>query len=1394
MTRHALRFRGTSRTARHRRTTRSGRGAWPGLVGVSVAALIASSLASVPAIADDGEMVRKNVSDTPTLFTEQAQLGMISKYYPATARSGAPATTTAPDKTELPGIVYYGDADGNNQGDYEIYPARDMARPLIATYFDEVLEDDTGDQDGSGDGAGSVTGQSGVDLNLHRDAFAAVSLDDGQTWRQENLSESAWETSFKTLEGYDFPGDVMRVVQSVAGDRVLVAWTSKYCDQGSPRFAEKVTTGEDLDGDGKLDEVDADGDGKADSLYDDPFGVGGSQRSIDYAELDDHGEAIWAEEGEVPFSCVWTARGTMEQYQDRDGNGDLDWEVLWRTPERLTSGVRDADVPAIDSVNGVGFALVWQEDPEGLRPGSGEGPGEGWSGATVNHKTDMWYSHIGWDDFEDVVDNKSGEPITDLTTLTSNRPKVATQMSMPVRMTDNDICLSDDSNPYCTGVVYPGTKGEGGGQVEIVAGTVSNDVTEATAGDGVAQNEFNLDDDPEPEFVADTDGDGPDLCATTVQVTNKQGALKDVCVTDDGRLLNGQIGASRTRMSMEPYFNADGTVKGAWVVLAYEETKGLGSGHVIDPATGQKVPPVDDGKDVMYHSFDMTLPGMVAAGYMLNMPTLTPTTQYDGNGGGTPAGVLPELILNDAGQEQFQTDIARRAAVMTQPGLKIKNAVDRTGMTSGVILYKEGSQNQGGPADIFIRRFLVPADFDPTTDNPYDVKNAECTGDVRTDLPAYPTTAYPNGVCVTDGSINVSGTIPMTSEPLDNASDGELPTHGITDRITSFDQTEANLDEYHWANKWDVSKGHRGFLDGDFLALMYAYSPNWLATSKGHEPYNLYMRRSFDGGKTWTTTPAGSRDMDRDGDAEELNGDGTTVDQVFGVGTDAVRVTYTYGPEQFERARNVSMLDGGSETVLDPRYTQTSPTYESILTNGSALYPDTDVRDPSKFFVVFETGQTDPVEEGLEADADDLFYSRATAWGDDYDNVDWYDETDGVWEKRWDWLENKKDDKSGEAAVQASPAGDLLYAIWNQWVHGEPTEGMVEDSDAIFRRLLWDDTNTDPVADAGGTYDEAVDLFTYTAAADERVTLSAAGSTDPDGDDLTYMWDLDGDGIFETDGAEVTLVATGSTQLPAVKVTDGKGGSDVAQGYVNATKGSPRVWNLKAANSPAPVGTPVAVAAKFNDPGVDDGLHTAVVSWGDGTASAPMQIGEEALDGKGSALVEASHAYAKQGLYTVKVEVTDSDDNTGFDVLRHVVVYDQKAGTVDGKDVTFTDPITTGIASLKFNARYDKGATAPTGKMTFAFGDIAFAVTQMDYLVIDGAKVFAQGTGQLADGRSQHFLVSAVDAKPDKVRVKIWQSNGRNQHVVYDSQPREFDDAEARTPILKGGAITIERR
>ena len=132
-------------------------------------------------------------------------------------------------------------------------------------------------------------------------------------------------------------------------------------------------------------------------LYD-LFGVAGTQGSVNYTEQG------FPEVGEVPYSCIWTARGKLLPGDDPKTADFVEAShVVWTTPERLTSGVRDVNLPAVDCAKGAGCALTWQEDPAGLRPGKGLGPGEGWSGAIANAKTDIWYSYITFADFDLVA-------------------------------------------------------------------------------------------------------------------------------------------------------------------------------------------------------------------------------------------------------------------------------------------------------------------------------------------------------------------------------------------------------------------------------------------------------------------------------------------------------------------------------------------------------------------------------------------------------------------------------------------------------------------------------------------------------------------------------------------------------------------------------------------------------------------------------------------------------------------------------------------------------------------------------------------------------------------------------------------------------------------------------
>ncbi|MEW4567552.1 choice-of-anchor O protein [Tautonia sp. JC769] len=250
-------------------------------------------------------------------------------------------------------------------------------KPLIVTYTDEV----------AGTGAS--------------DTIVAISLDDGATWKHFNLSRSATESSFDLADGQAAYGDTVKPVIQVAGRNLFVAWTSKYAPLETPDSVSPAY-------------------GRTDS-----FGVAGEQGSVDYAA---EGRP---DLGEVPFSAVWVARGMI----------NLDGTVDWLRAEQVTSGVRDAIQVNISGAGQAGFAVSWQEDPEGLRPGEGLGPGDGLSGALVSDGTDIWYSSIRWDDF------LKKDPAVDPGADPHGRAKALVPMSSPVRVTNNDGGRTGASRP-----------------------------------------------------------------------------------------------------------------------------------------------------------------------------------------------------------------------------------------------------------------------------------------------------------------------------------------------------------------------------------------------------------------------------------------------------------------------------------------------------------------------------------------------------------------------------------------------------------------------------------------------------------------------------------------------------------------------------------------------------------------------------------------------------------------------------------------------------------------------------------------------------------------------------------------------------------------------------------
>lgn len=1155
-------------------------------ITVLTSSILLSGFTGGAVFADDGELVRKSMSKesgNPALAVvpeaEHAFIDMMKFYVPSQASSG----------DLLP--VDYVNVDG------ALLETRLHAKPLIGVYIN-----------------GPVVGVEGVGFTGHgkRDAFAAVSLDDGVTWKSTNLSESAdsssfevsipfpdpgappggeepgfqvdadfpfvteaefehernkseleiegagadrkdkvfvrnavtlevfsrkdkadregeWEIKLKNIDevpcyvqaGVDnvwgpvfevenapddcagqpdaatlteYPGDVVNIFQATAGTYSIVAWPSRYCDLGKPNYALSSSDETRRTAIATRLGIDLENPSPDDLYLTDMYGVRGNQSSVDYTEdRFEQNQAV----GEVPFNCLWTARGVLVQGDDPRTSAAEASYMRWFKAERLTSGTRDVNRIETKCVADVGCAITWQEDPEGLRPGQGEGPGEGWSGAIANSQTDVWYSYIPWVNYADVEDpNDSGVILTFDEWLASGdttKPQVGVPMAMPMRVTDNARCNVENPQPYCNGSAI-----------------------QANHTDLLNPLDYGL----------------KDMCVDTVLIPTGQAGESQICVTESGLPLVGNIAATRPRLGLFGYdSDGDSVNDSAWVVFEAEESKGLGAfgftdttvaGAPCDPDVDENCIAFDEGKNLWYYSFSMSLTDSNAAsadglianlaghGNMLNQPEIDWTT-------GEFYAVRNTAELWDFGSynyDIYNTEIARRGSLLAQPISKF----GESGLAA-LPTWKQGILNQGGPADVMLRRIVAPANFNPAMDNPYAFRNMDCalTG-------ASP--FYPEGLCL-ESPVNLSASIPDTCTDSNGA--GEVPcpvmtfgtsSFGISDtnpvlqggdvvpnttKVLSWHQCPAQfttvsgetlncdndartddstLADQSWYNPLDVAKGHRGFLDGDFVMILYAWSPNWRTNAVGNDRYELYVRRSFDGANTWTTTPSGG--LASDG-LTPYAGDGTVTCETFRseiTGTGDIvepRVCNSYAAGADEQARNVTQHKSMRITTLDPRYSATAASIAADPFATGYAFTDEDIRNPSRYFIVYETGDNSTTAEG-EPEPDDLFYSRAVNFGDDYQV--WAEETDlsvcypsdphgdadvaaeligSGFCNEFDQLDQGSPGlQASEASMEANSGGEFMYGVWAQWLHDDAS-GLLIESDAMARRVWWIDDYISPL-------------------------------------------------------------------------------------------------------------------------------------------------------------------------------------------------------------------------------------------------------------------------------------------------------------------------------------------
>lgn len=280
----------------------------------------------------------------------------------------------------------------------------------------------------------------GDGVNGRTNVYVKYSFDEGLTWSapvllsRDAAGQPTGGQTITTQGAYVTSADNNKpnifAPPTTTGPRIVVTWTSAYCPQDpSASHAGAYTSA--VQGQSAL--------------------VNGG--AVDHA-----------------FYCLWTATTTDPLL------------ATWETTQ-LTNGSRDAIGDVVTgNATGTAYALTWQEDPAGLKPGEAEGPGDGGSGATVTPGTNIWYSSAAtpsgaaWrTNLKQVSDNNSAA----LGAAGASRPNLSVSGSTAVLAYEETACTGG-SKGKC--VMYhsfptlappfnttPGAAGD--------AGTVVSDVT-----------------------------------------------------------------------------------------------------------------------------------------------------------------------------------------------------------------------------------------------------------------------------------------------------------------------------------------------------------------------------------------------------------------------------------------------------------------------------------------------------------------------------------------------------------------------------------------------------------------------------------------------------------------------------------------------------------------------------------------------------------------------------------------------------------------------------------------------------------------------------------------------------------------------------------------------------
>jgi PKD repeat protein len=154
----------------------------------------------------------------------------------------------------------------------------------------------------------------------------------------------------------------------------------------------------------------------------------------------------------------------------------------------------------------------------------------------------------------------------------------------------------------------------------------------------------------------------------------------------------------------------------------------------------------------------------------------------------------------------------------------------------------------------------------------------------------------------------------------------------------------------------------------------------------------------------------------------------------------------------------------------------------------------------------------------------------------------------------------------------------------------------------------------------------------YSNAEGQAITLNASGSSDPDGRIVRYEWDVNNDGIYDYSSASATsnhIYDRAGVYIIKLRVTDNLGAASeaVTKAYISDTSPTAAFTGYPTSGT-----APLTVSFSNTSSGYDRPFTYAWDFDNNGTTDSTEK--------------NPSYTYAKQGMYTVKLTVRDSDGSS----------------------------------------------------------------------------------------------------------------------------------------------------